>query len=330
MNTENIPAVSTNLSLGDRLGHWRVRWTIGRMRYMVEPGLYRVGTPGEESPVLVTANYKLTFDILRSELKGINAWILVLDTKGINVWCAAGKGTFGTAELVRRVQDTRLSDVVSHRKLLVPQLGATGISAHEVLGSCDFRVVYGPVRASDIKAFLEAGMHATEKMRRVTFTIGERLELVGAELGPAVKWIVLLVFLVLLLDSGDYVTGRLLNIVRISAPVLAGFLAGTVFVPILLPWIPGHAFSFKGAVLGAVTVGLIIALLPGVHTVPGKIQMLLLGTTVASFFAMQFTGSTTYTSPSGVEWEMRRALPFHVGAVVLVCVISIVRWLIGS
>ena len=57
-----------------------------------------------ESPVLVSANYKLSFDCLRSELTGFNAWMLVLDTRGVNVWCSAGKGTFGTNEIVGRVQ----------------------------------------------------------------------------------------------------------------------------------------------------------------------------------------------------------------------------------
>jgi len=66
-----------------------------RMSYAISPGLYAVGNPTKESDVFVSANYKLSFDVLRRELKGFNAWILVLDTKGINVWCAAGKGTFG-------------------------------------------------------------------------------------------------------------------------------------------------------------------------------------------------------------------------------------------
>ena len=51
------------------------------MRYSVAPGLYAVGAPDRESDVLVTANYKLSFDTLRRELKGFNAWVLVLDTK---------------------------------------------------------------------------------------------------------------------------------------------------------------------------------------------------------------------------------------------------------
>ena len=58
------------------------------MNYSVPPGL-RDREPTGDSDVFVTANYKLTFDILRRELKGLHAWVLVLDTKSINVWCAA-------------------------------------------------------------------------------------------------------------------------------------------------------------------------------------------------------------------------------------------------
>ena len=99
-----------------------MRWGIGRMLYRVEPGLYAVGRPDPQSPVLVSANYKLSFDRLRRQLGGWDAWILVLDTKGVNVWCAAGKGTFGTDELVGRVESCRLAEVVAHRRLIVPQL----------------------------------------------------------------------------------------------------------------------------------------------------------------------------------------------------------------
>ena len=84
-----FPVISTRLTSGDIVGGWRVRWGINRMGYRINPGLYAVGKPDASSPVLVTANYKLTFDSLRKHLQNLNAWILVLDTKGVNVWCAA-------------------------------------------------------------------------------------------------------------------------------------------------------------------------------------------------------------------------------------------------
>jgi len=78
--------------------------------------------PVNTLPVLVTANFKMSFDRLRNALPGRDAWILVLDTKGVNVWCAAGKGTFGTSELVARITACGLNQIVSHREVVLPQL----------------------------------------------------------------------------------------------------------------------------------------------------------------------------------------------------------------
>jgi CO dehydrogenase/acetyl-CoA synthase gamma subunit (corrinoid Fe-S protein) len=94
-----IKKVSTKLEFPDHLGAIMVRWGISRNNYRVNPGLYSFGNPDNTSDVFVTANYKLSFDHLRKNLDGLSGWILVLDTRGVNVWCAAGKGTFGTNEL---------------------------------------------------------------------------------------------------------------------------------------------------------------------------------------------------------------------------------------
>ena len=94
------------------------------LRYRVEPGLYALGRPDEDSRVFVTANYRLGFDILRRDLADIACWILVLETNGLNVCCAAAAGTFGAEEIVLRVQKTRLTEGVRHRTLILPRLAA--------------------------------------------------------------------------------------------------------------------------------------------------------------------------------------------------------------
>ena len=103
--------------------------------------------------MLVTANYKLSFDSLRFALGGIDAWLLVTDTRGINVWCAAGKGTFSASEVCEVVRRSRLAEVVSHRRLILPQLAAPGVTAREVTRGCGFSVRFGPVRATDLRAW---------------------------------------------------------------------------------------------------------------------------------------------------------------------------------
>ncbi|HSH13290.1 MAG TPA: mercury methylation corrinoid protein HgcA, partial [Desulfurivibrionaceae bacterium] len=124
-----VPRLATRLGWRDRLGTIRTRLGLRRNDYLVAPGLYCVGQPDRQAPVIVTANYKLTMDTLRKNLGEISAWILVLDTRGINVWCAAAHQTFGTAELVKRLALCRMDQVVAHRRLVVPQLGAAGVSA---------------------------------------------------------------------------------------------------------------------------------------------------------------------------------------------------------
>ena len=134
-----VTQISTVWNRSDVWSTIRVRWSIGRMNYKVKQGLYAVGNPDKKSNIFVSANFKLSFDLLRKALSGIDAWILVLDTKGINVWCAAGKGTFGTKELTYRIKAHELEKLVDHRTIIVPQLGAVGVSAHEVKSKTGFR-----------------------------------------------------------------------------------------------------------------------------------------------------------------------------------------------
>ncbi len=304
-----VPQVSTTLSFSDILGSWKCRWSIGRMEYAIEPGLYCVGNPGGQSPVLVTANYKMTFDRLRMELAGLDAWIVVLDTDGINVWCAAGKGTFGTEELVYRLKDTRLAEIVTHRTLILPQLGATGVAAHEVVKQSGFRVVYGPVRACDLKAFLTAGRKATDEMRTVKFTLWDRLVLTPVELVNGIKPMFIVFAVMFLLNAiglGHY------GLVDLYA-LLGAIFVGAFLTPVLLPWIPGRAFSFKGFLLGLLwAVG--VNLLNGIPAMPWygwwkAVAYVLILPALSAFCAMNFTGSSTYTSLSGVDKEMKVALP---------------------
>lgn len=298
-----IPTIAPQLTSADVLGTWMVRWGINRNSYRVEPGLYAIGLPTPDSPVLVTANYKLTFDTLRKELTGTDLWILVLDTKGINVWCAAGKGTFGTAELVHRINTARLPEVVSHRTVILPQLGAPGVSAHEVTQLSGFKVIYGPVRANDVKQFLSNGMEASSAMRTVYFSALDRLVLTPVELVPAMKYALLTfgaLFILNTLGLAVYGVGDLYAI-------LGAVVTGAILTPVLLPWIPGRMFALKGALLGLVwAVAMILIFQPGIL---GAAAYLLLIPAVAAFLGMNFTGASTYTSFSGVQKEMRISVP---------------------
>lgn len=313
-----IPRVSAELNQKDRIGGLKVRLNLGRMKYMVNPGLYGIGNPGDDSIILVTANYKLTFDTLRKELGGLDAWILVLDTKGINVWCAAGKGTFSTKELVKRIEETGLKEIVSHRKLIVPQLGATGISAHKVKESSGFKVIYGPVRAPDIPSFLEQGMKTSPEMRQVTFSFKERLQVVPVEFMQGLGKLVYICIAIFLLSgitrSGYALQGKagLLAVVN----VLLAYIAGTILGPMLLPWLPGRSFSIKGFGAGVMVFLIAIITQTAGNTFLHYGSWFLLITAFSSFLTMNFTGASTYTSISGVKKEMHAAIPLQIIATV--------------
>lgn len=326
-----IPKISSEITISDKLGAFKARWGANRMKYRVLPGVYAIGNPNPDSPVFVSANYKLSFDILRRELKGLDAWIMVLDTKGINVWCAAGKGTFGTFEIMRRIEITGLKKIVNHRELILPQLGAPGVIAHKVKRQTDFSIIYGPVRAQDIKAFMKAGKTATKEMRTVRFSFYDRLLLVPMEIVSGLKYLLIAIVGFLLLGGlsrSGYSTMLAANIgMRSIIALLTAYFSGTVFGPLLLPYLPGRSFSVKGAFLGVLGSILMFVILFSSFVIPPAelIAWLLLIPAISSFILMNFTGASTYTSLSGVKKEMRIAVPVQAISGVL----GLILWIIG-
>lgn len=325
-----VPRVKTVLEARDHRVTMIARIGIMRNRHRVAPGLYAAGHPDPDAPVLVTANYTLSFNALRRELIGIDVWILVLDSRGVNVWCAAGKGTFGTREVVGQVQQTNLERVVRHRKLILPQLSATGVSAEAVRKACGFKILWGPVRARDLKGFLAAGMKADDGMRRVTFSLGERLVLVPVEVTLLAKptlWVLPAVFLLSGIDSNLFsLSASGSRGLTALAAYGAAVLTGAVAAPALLPWLPGKAFSVKGAVTGLAGGAAIVWLFRNVLNVPGAAALMLFALAVSSYVAMNFTGATPFTSPSGVEKEMRRAIPLQAAAVLA----AAIAWVLSA
>ena len=316
-----VPKVKASLTWADRVGSYKARWNIGRMHYRIEPGIYALGNPDENSRILVTANYKMSFDRLREALPEKDFWILVLDTNGINVWCAAGKGTFGTQNLVNTIESIGLERIVSHRELILPQLGGPGIAAHQVKKQSGFKVIYGPIRAVDLIPFLENGLKATPKMRTKTFTIWERSVLIPVELVAALKAAVIVIPILMilagLLGPNTFWSNMGSQGLLAGLAIIFSILAGTVLTPLLLPWIPGRAFSLKGLVMGLVAAIVMTFLVLGdFSTSSGKLEIMawfFMITAPAMYTAMNFTGSSTYTSLSGVRKEMRWAVPVEIG-----------------
>ena len=298
----DLMRTSSALTFADHWDHFLARWGYRRGDHRVAPGLYALGQPTSESPVFVTANYTLSFDALRSALTGVDGYILVLDTQGVNVWCAAGKGAFGTEEIVRRIEAVRLADVVAHRTLILPQLGAPGVAAHEVKQRTGFKVEYGPVRAADLPEYLKTHQ-ATPEMRQVRFPLRDRLVLIPVELIQVLRPTALAALVLTVLF------GPLM-----AAGAAAAVLAGAALFPILLPWLPTEEFSSKGFILGGL-IALPFALVSRRRDEGrGWSLVYLLGLPpVTAFLALNFTGATPFTSKTGVKREMFRYIRVMAG-----------------
>ncbi len=322
-----VPRVSPQWFRSDRISAALVRLGIGRGRYRIAPGLYALGEPDAQSPVLVTCNFKLTFDMLRRELAGRAFWLLVVETYGINVWCAAGKRSFSAEEVAGRVRAAGLDKVVAHRNLILPQLAAPGVAVRRLPKLCGFSGIFGPVRAEDLLTFLDAGMQARPEMRKVRFPLSERLTVALVEVHGARKFmawtLAACLFIALLGPGGFRFMGVLGAGIAAFGVVVAGFLTGVFLVPAFLRQIPVKAFAAKGLLAGSLT-GLPLAAFLG-RAWPEGAAALMTCAAFASWFAMHYTGSTPFTSLSGVDREMRRYMPFQ-GALLMLAAILWLTW----
>jgi len=322
----NVPTVSSKLGFTDRIGAVKMRMGFGRDHYSVKPGLYRIGKPDNNSDVLISANYKLSFDMLRKCLDGLSLWILVIDTNGVNVWCAAGKGSFGTEKVVKSIKNNSLEHIVKHRRIILPQLCAPGVSAHLVKEQTGFKAIFGPALAKDIRAFLAAGYKATPEMRKMTFPMKERAKLIPNDfMYGKFKLLAILAGLFFLsgLDRSGFLFQKMLSTGLF--PVLniaAAYFAGIVFGPLFLTWIPFRAFALKGMFWGTLST-IVLNLICSVSLLEA-IALGLMNVSIASFMTMNFTGSSTYTSLSGVQKEMKWAVPLQIGLIIAGIILFIV------
>lgn len=318
----SIKTVDGDLTFANRMDHFLARWAWKRNDHRLDPGLYAIGRPDRGSPVFVTANYTLSFDALRTALKGIDGYILVLETYGINVWCAAGKGTFGTDELVERIEATGLEDAVTHRKIILPQLGAPGVDAFEVTKRTGFKVEYGPVKADDLREYLKTNK-ATPEMRRVKFPLIDRIVLIPVEFVASILPMVVMA-----------IAGFLAGGLPMALAAIITFLTGTILFPVLMPFIPTKDYSTKGLLLG-----LIVALPFAGYTIlsgpanswvtyVSAVPFLLIMPPIVAYLSLNFTGATPYPSRTGVRKEIYTYIPVIagmslIGLVMLVAIVAL-------
>ena len=204
----------------------------------VRTGLYALGQPDENSPVLVTGNFDLTVRRLVKAIDGrVNVWVLVADSAGINVWCAAGGGYFTAEKVIAAVKASHLNEVVRHHALILPQLCANGVDGWRIRKETGWGVHWGPARAVDVPAFLAGKRKKTDAMRWVSFPLKDRLEMVTVTVG----------FYALLILLPFFIFWRTL-----FWPVTISMLGLSYFYAIVHPWLPGRDGLYKSIPLALI------------------------------------------------------------------------------
>jgi len=140
-------------------------------------GLIEIGDPGRDSPVIVTGNYTLTVRRMKRALRGRDVHLLVADSGGINVWCAAGGGHFTHHDVVSVIRTSGISDLVDHRRVMLPQLGATGIERRYVAAKTGWEPHWGPAHLEDLADVLDRGGRVPVADRGVRFGRRDRAEM---------------------------------------------------------------------------------------------------------------------------------------------------------
>jgi acetyl-CoA decarbonylase/synthase complex subunit gamma len=122
----------------------------------VSPGIYEIGDPGPDSPLLVTTNFSLTYFSVAGELdgSGVPSWLLITDSEGMSVLTAWAAGNFDAEIIAKGTKTFNVEGKVSHRKIIIPGYVAviSGELEEEMPG---WEILVGPREAVDIPAYLK-------------------------------------------------------------------------------------------------------------------------------------------------------------------------------
>lgn len=123
---------------------------------VVQEDIYPVSGPGEDSPVLITCNFSLTYFIVSGEIEGskVPSWLLIKDTEGLSVLTAWAAGKFGADLIAQFVNKSGIGDKVKHREIIIPGYLAT-IKGELEEELSDWTITIGPREAGHLPAFLK-------------------------------------------------------------------------------------------------------------------------------------------------------------------------------
>jgi NAD-dependent dihydropyrimidine dehydrogenase PreA subunit len=244
-------------------------------------GLEAIGAPGPEAPVLLSGNYRVAVQRLRRAMRGEDAWLLVANSRGINVWCAAAGGHLTNHEVITALRSSGVEQRVTHRELILPQLCATGVEPRTIEERTGWRARFGPVRVDDLPAFLQRGK-TTRTMRTVRFGLPERLEM-GVMWGLPVSALCLL--------GGGLVSGLHAGSICAAAALLTA-----LFLYLALPALPARGRERFSTGLGAAAVFFALAggawVLTAGSSLGAAAAFGALGLVLGAIFVIDLAGST--------------------------------------
>ena len=147
-------------------------------RFPCEPDTVLIGNPDKSSPVLVTCNFDYTVRHLKDylEKEQLDCFLLVVNTKGTNVWCAAAERIFTTDTVLSHLKVYNVGELVNHHQLILPQLSVAGVKRKE-LKEHGWEGIYGPVYFADLKEFLNNGLTKNKDMQALEYGYWERFKM---------------------------------------------------------------------------------------------------------------------------------------------------------
>ncbi len=276
-------------------------------RVPIEPGIYRSGNPTKNSPIIVTSNYDFTYIKVMRNLRHIDAWVLSVDSNGINVWCAARGNDFGNEQILEAVEATGIQNQTEENTLILPQLSAGGVSIPQLPKKSEnfpFKIKFGPVWSKHIPQYLdEKPSKKPEHMKLAKFSLFHRMR----------GWVTHTTFLlrkIFLLPIIGFFVIFLLSLPWINkltwvGELISWIIISNALIAILFP-LSNFTRSFikKGIFFGFLT----SLILGGISwLLHGSLIFILLNMTlffwIAFFSTMSFSGSTMATSPREIQEE---------------------------
>jgi ubiquinone/menaquinone biosynthesis C-methylase UbiE len=300
------PEIKRFIGLRSQFRIYRCIFTGQIDRVPIEPGIYESGNPNEESPIIVTANYEFTYIKVMRDLKGLDAWVLCVDSNGINVWCAARGNDFGNIQLLEAIEATGLKYVTQKKILLLPQLSAGGVAIPQLPKYSEkfpFRVRYGPVWSKSIPQFLnENPVKKPDRMKLAKFTVYHRIRAGITHISFLFRkiFILPLIGLVILLSILTWFN-KLWWVGELSLWIILANTIVVLFFPISKFT---RRFIFKGIFFGIIN----IVLLGGLSFLIHKDIYYILWQMgfyfwITYFSTMSFSGYSMATSPREIQEE---------------------------